>query len=99
MGSNLDLRKYQKEDEIQDAFSKLVSSRSGYKAVIEKREPKFCTNPDCKKEVEHHIKFCPSCGTKIEPKSKASICMKCYNIVNAGDLFCGSCGSKVEVAQ
>ncbi|MBI2628703.1 zinc ribbon domain-containing protein [Candidatus Pacearchaeota archaeon] len=99
MGSNLDLRKYQKEEEIQDAFSKLVSNRPGYKAVLEKKEPKFCPNESCKKEVEHHLKFCPACGTKIESKNKASICMKCYNIVNAGDLFCGSCGSKVETAQ
>src|SRR3989338_471094 len=95
MTSNRDLRKFQEDGAIVDAFSKLVSGKPGYKAIIEKREPKFCPNESCKKEVEPHIKFCPSCGTKMEEKSKQSICMKCYTIVNAGDMFCGNCGDKV----
>lgn len=99
MGSNIDLRKYQEGDAIEDAFSKLVSNRPGYKATLEKREPKFCSNESCKKELEPGLKFCPSCGTKFEEKAKAHICMKCYNVVNVGDLFCGNCGSKVEVAK
>ena len=37
MGSCIDLRKYQENIAIQDAFSKIVSGRPGYKAVMEKR--------------------------------------------------------------
>lgn len=99
MGSNLDLRKYQEDEAIGNAFSKLVSSRPGYKATLEKREPVFCPNEECKKEIEPGLKFCPSCGTKAQLKSKQSICMKCYNIINAGDKFCGSCGDKVTVVE
>ena len=37
MGSNIDLRKYQDVESIQDAYSKVVSGgKSGYKAVIER---------------------------------------------------------------
>ncbi|MFA6022455.1 MAG: zinc ribbon domain-containing protein [Candidatus Pacearchaeota archaeon] len=93
MGSCLDLRKYQEDNSMQDAFSKLVSSRPGYKATLEKREPIFCMNEACKKELEPHAKFCPSCGTKFEKKSKQAICMKCYNIIGEEDKFCMSCGS------
>lgn len=95
MGSNIDLRSYQKDGAIEDAFSKLVSNRPGYKATLEKREPIFCPNEECKKELEPGLKFCPSCGSKTEKKSTQSICMKCYNIINAGDQFCGNCGDKV----
>jgi len=65
MGSCLDLRKYQDEESVQAAFSKLVSGRSDYKAIIEKRKdiPK-CTS--CSKLLEGEEKFCPECGTKIQ---------------------------------
>lgn len=95
MGSNLDLRKYQEENQIQDAFSKLVSNRPGYKAPIEKREPKFCTNSECGKEIEHHVKFCDKCGTKVEEKKKSSICMKCYTALGPEAQFCTNCGDKL----
>ncbi|MEM4625637.1 MAG: zinc ribbon domain-containing protein [Candidatus Pacearchaeota archaeon] len=95
MGSCLDLRKYQEESAIQDAFSRLVSNKPGYKAVIERKEPKICPNQNCKRELDPSLKFCPSCGTKIEEKPKSLICTKCYNIVNCEDSFCGNCGTKV----
>lgn len=95
MGSNIDLRKYQDES-VTDAFSKLVSNKEGYKAILDKKEEKFCLNPDCKRQLEPHEKFCPSCGKKVEEKAKNVICFKCYNVVKEGDKFCGSCGEKVE---
>ena len=53
---------------VLDAYSLLVSGKSGYKAVIERRkEPIKCKGCSCNlKGVE---KFCPECGTKIEAKN------------------------------
>ncbi|MFH1307296.1 MAG: hypothetical protein ABIH72_00400 [archaeon] len=67
MTSNRDLRKYQDSDAVQDAFSRIVSGRSGYKAIIEKDKPKLYCN-GCSKLLEGEEKFCPECGTKIEFK-------------------------------
>ena len=65
MTSNRDLRKYQSDEAIQSAFSKLVSGRAGYKAVIERDKPKIlCQN--CHLELSGEEKFCPECGTKVE---------------------------------
>jgi rRNA maturation endonuclease Nob1 len=67
MGSCIDLRKYENSDAIQDAFSKIVSGKMGYKAVIErKHEPLKC--PSCAKLLEGNEKFCPECGAKVNLK-------------------------------
>ena len=66
MGSCIDLRKYQDVSSIQDAFSKIVSGKSGYKSVIErKKEIPRCPNAVCAKTLEGQEKFCPECGAKI----------------------------------
>jgi hypothetical protein len=58
-----DLRDYQDNEEIKDIFGKLISGRSGYKTVIEKRKDiKKCGN--CEKVLEGDEKFCPECGDK-----------------------------------
>lgn len=68
MPSCLDLRKFQDVEAIQDAFSKLVSGKSGYKTVIERKvEPVICEN--CKNVLEGTEKFCPECGTPVKKKS------------------------------
>lgn len=36
-------------------------------------------------------RFCPSCGTQIEP----AICKSCKNILPQNAFFCPSCGMKV----
>lgn len=64
MGSCIDLRKYQEPSSIQDAFSKLVSGKSGYKAVIERKvEIPKCSQ--CSVALSGEEKFCPECGNKI----------------------------------
>lgn len=69
MGSCLDLRQYQDDPNMSAVMGKLLSGRSGYKAVIERRiEPIKCTN--CGKILDEGIKFCPECGTKVERKEK-----------------------------
>lgn len=68
MASNLDLRKLQSQEAVEDAFSKLVSGgKAGYKTVIErKKEPIKCSK--CGTLLEGTEKFCPECGNKIEKR-------------------------------
>ena len=69
MTSNRDLRSMQDNDAVAEAFGKLVSGRSGYKTVIEKkREPTICPNETCRMNLTGDEKFCPNCGTKTNFK-------------------------------
>jgi len=62
----VDLRKHQDSEEMQNAFSKLVSGgKQGYRTVIDKnKQPKYCKQ--CNYQVQEEDKFCPNCGAKIE---------------------------------
>jgi len=65
-GGCRDLRKYQEDGQVTDAFSKLVSGgKYGYKTVIEKKvvEKRCC---QCHVKLEGNEKFCPECGAKTE---------------------------------
>lgn len=65
MGSCLDLRQYQDSQDMSSIIGKLVSGKSGYKAVIErKKEVLKCSK--CGKVLEGSEKFCPECGNKIK---------------------------------
>jgi rRNA maturation endonuclease Nob1 len=65
MGSCIDLRKYLDSEEVQEVFSRVVSGRKGYKAIIErKKEIPKC--PQCTKILEGEEKFCPECGHKLK---------------------------------
>ena len=56
------------ESQIQELFGKLVSGKSGYKAVIEKSKPiEKCS---CGKVLEGDEKFCPECGRAISVEKK-----------------------------
>jgi len=65
-GGCRDLRKYQEDDKVVDAFSKLVSGgKANYKTIIEKKvEEKRCCG--CHSKLEGNEKFCPNCGQKTE---------------------------------
>jgi predicted amidophosphoribosyltransferase len=93
MGSCIDLRKYQKPDAIQDAFSKIVSGKSGYKAVIERKKvPPKCTK--CGRGGEETQKFCNQCGGKmVVPLTN---CPGCQKDINEEDRFCQECGHKLK---
>jgi len=69
-GGCRDLRKYQNDEAIQDAFSKLVSGgKPYYKTVLlKKEEVKACSQ--CHIKLEGNEKFCPECGAKTEWQKK-----------------------------
>ena len=55
----------QKNQSFIDAFSKIVSSRQGYKASIEHKQVIIkCKN--CNTLLDENEKFCHECGTKVE---------------------------------
>ncbi len=62
-----DLTKYQEEgdeqDKIRKIMGKMVSGRSDYEAVIEKRSEKI-RQCECGWPIEGGAKFCSECGTK-----------------------------------
>jgi len=62
------MHEIQKEDTFVDAFSKIVSGKYGYKAVIEKK-PMIIKCPNCQTTLDLSQKFCHECGTKIEKKA------------------------------
>lgn len=59
------MQEMQKNDEkIANLFGKLVSGKSGYKAVIERNKPiPRCSN--CNLPLTGDEKFCPECGRAI----------------------------------
>ena len=68
MSSCLDLREFQDKNAIQDAFSKIVSGKKGYKAVIERKvEPLKCQA--CGTQLDPIEKFCHECGARVEKKA------------------------------
>lgn len=89
MGSSLDLRKWQDPASIQDAFSRVVSGKVGYKAVIERKKiPPKCEK--CGRGGDDGQKFCPQCGGKmVVPITN---CPGCKKSINEGDKFCIECG-------
>jgi len=59
------MQELQKNDAFAEAFSKIVSGKSGYKAVIEKK-PMIIKCKNCQTTLDVSQKFCHECGTKVE---------------------------------
>lgn len=94
MGSCLDLTKYQNEDAVQDAFSKIVSGgKLGYKTVIERKKiPPKCEK--CGRGGDIDQKFCPQCGGKmVVPLTN---CPACKKPIGDTEKFCMECGGKLR---
>ncbi|MEA1974236.1 MAG: zinc ribbon domain-containing protein [Bacillota bacterium] len=55
-----------------------------------------CLN--CGALITEDMKFCGSCGTKIERKKQIQkrFCPSCGNPINPEDRFCGSCGEAIK---
>ena len=68
-GGCRDLRQYMNDPKVLEAFGKLISGKSRYTPIIEKRQELLvCSN--CHTQLTGDEKFCPQCGTKIEKKNK-----------------------------
>lgn len=87
------MQEIQRNEDFVDAFSKIVSGKSGYKAVIEKK-PIIIKCEGCSMTLEEGIKFCPNCGTKVW--IKPTKCPKCQKGVFPEDKFCQECGTSLE---
>ncbi len=97
MGSNIDLRKFEDVDNIQDAFSKIVSGgKVGYKSVIERKKiPPKCAK--CGRGGDEDQKFCAQCGGKmIVPLTK---CPGCKKSIDEIEKFCTECGHDIASAR
>jgi predicted amidophosphoribosyltransferase len=93
MGSCMDLRKYQDSSSIEDAFSKIVSGKVGYKAVLERKKiPPKCSK--CGRGGDDGQKFCPQCGGKMEVP--LTNCPGCKVSIDETSKFCTECGYKLK---
>jgi len=90
------MQEIQREESFASAFSKIVSGRPGYKAVIEKK-PVIIKCIGCGKQLEEGIKFCPDCGKKVW--IKPTKCPKCSSAVFSDDKFCQECGENLGPPQ
>ena len=60
------MQEIQKNDDVLDAFSKIVSGgKAGYKTVIEKK-PIIIKCHSCQTVVDISQKFCHECSAKVE---------------------------------
>ena len=93
MSSCLDLRKYQDVNAIQDAFSKIVSGKAGYKAVIERKKiPPKCIK--CGRGGDADQKFCAQCGGEM--KIPLMNCPGCKSPIGDTEKFCTQCGNELK---
>jgi Zn finger protein HypA/HybF involved in hydrogenase expression len=59
------MNQHQQDESFSGVLGKLLSGKSGYKPVIEKKYVQAkCKN--CGLLLEESFKFCPECGTKVE---------------------------------
>lgn len=64
------MQEIQKDETFVDVFSKIVSGKAGYKAVIEKK-PIVVQCKNCHVTLDINQKFCHECGTKVEKISES----------------------------
>ena len=83
----------QNSDAFLDVFSKVVSGKSGYRSVIEKKK-EIIKCRKCGLVVEPTQKFCAECGTKVW--IKPTKCPKCTKSVSLDEKFCQDCGENLS---
>ncbi len=87
------MQEIQRNEDFSSAFSKIVSGKAGYKAVIEKKQIIIkCTG--CGRQLDDGVKFCSECGTKV--LVKPTKCPKCSKGVFQDDKFCPDCGENLD---
>lgn len=83
-----------------DAFEKLANKENTNKVEeptngIHQESEKTIECPNCHRSLPETAKFCPKCGTKIEPQGPA-FCMECGSSLRPGAKFCQKCGAKIN---
>lgn len=83
-----------------DAFEKLANKENTSKVEepirdTHKESGKTVECPNCHCSLPETAKFCPKCGTKIEPQGPA-FCMECGSSLRPGAKFCPKCGAKIN---
>ncbi|MBF8304114.1 MAG: zinc-ribbon protein [Dehalococcoidia bacterium] len=68
---------------IEDEILKLRQKRPAVPAKAKE------TCPKCHSEITHGAKFCPYCGSSLEP----TVCPKCSANYRQGEKFCAQCGT------
>ena len=92
MGSCLDLRELQDSQDVAEIYSKIVSGKKGYKAVIERRKiPPKCVK--CGRGGDIDQKFCPQCGGEM--KIPLTNCPGCKAPIGDTEKFCTQCGKEL----
>lgn len=96
MGSNIDLRRYQDPEAVQEAFSRIVSGgKMGYKTIIERKKiPPKCIK--CGRGGDNEQKFCSQCGGKM--MVPIINCPGCKKMIDEGEKFCTNCGHNLQQA-
>jgi len=71
-GGCRDLRRYMNDPKTLEIFGKIISGKSGYIPIQERREEiLYCSG--CHIQLGGEEKFCPECGTKVvkqQPKQE-----------------------------
>lgn len=83
-----------------DAFKKLANKENTSKVEEPTRDTyqesgNTLECPNCHCFLPETAKFCPKCGTKIEPQGPA-FCMECGSSLRPGAKFCPKCGAKIN---
>jgi len=59
------MNEMQSSESFSNVLGKILSGKSGYKPVIEKKHVAVICK-SCNKVLDDVAKFCPECGTKVE---------------------------------
>jgi len=91
MGSNVDLREFEGNQQVDSTLGELLSGKKGYKI---NKEPQIIRCPGCKKQFKATNKFCPECGSKLVEEKKTN-CPSCNKPLKGNEKFCTECGAKI----
>ena len=100
-GDEIDDLKLPEVEVALDSFGKLISKENVGKIEerpikeVQQERTKTVECPNCHCSLPETAKFCPKCGTKIEPQGPA-FCMECGSSLRPGAKFCPKCGAKIN---
>lgn len=90
------MNEIQRNEDFVNTYSKIISGKAGYRAVIEKK-PVIIKCTGCGIQLDEGVKFCSECGAKVW--IKPTKCPKCLKGVFPDDKFCQECGESLETPK